>query len=79
MDRPLDSTDKRLMLMYFNIQMVEYHLMKSRIVPSHSLTAMHSELTAFHPHRDFVNRVLIEGGYDPNYVKFVQKSLSTEA
>lgn len=69
---PLTPTDKRLMLMYFNIQMVEYHLIQKNIVPHSALTTMKAELTGFKAHANFVTRVLDEGGYDPDYVAFVK-------
>jgi hypothetical protein len=71
----LGATDKRLMLMYFNIQMIEYHLIKEGIVPSSALPTMQSELAAFRTHREYVDGVLADGGYDPDYVRFVSECM----
>jgi hypothetical protein len=65
-------SDKRLFLMYFNIQMIEFYLMRKRIVPRHAIATMKSELRMFSPHMSFLLTVLDDGGYDPAYVRFVK-------
>jgi hypothetical protein len=72
---PMNASDKRLLLMYFNIQMVEYHLIRSRILPKSVLRAMQAELAALGKHAEFVHSVLDNGGYDPRYVQFVRDAM----
>jgi hypothetical protein len=75
LDPPLGPTDKRTFLMYFNVQMIEFYLMQKGIVPKHALSTMQAELRMFAPYKEFLSRVLEDGGYDPGYVRFVKSSL----
>ena len=75
LDTPLSAKDKRMLLMYFNIQMIEYKLIKKRIVPKSALAAMRKEFAAFRKHSSFIGQLLEHGGYAPEYVKFVRQGM----
>ena len=46
---PLGPKDKRALLMYFNIQMIEFYMIEKRIVPRHALHTMKAGAICTHP------------------------------
>lgn len=49
--------------MYFNIQLIDFYLIRKRIVPRHAIAMMKSELRKFSSHKSFLSTVLDDGGY----------------
>jgi hypothetical protein len=72
----LTAEDKRLFLLFFNIQQVEFEASKSRLLPTTMGAAMASQIAQMRPLSSYIIPLLEDVGYEPRFREFLKRQLS---